>query len=899
VSNISYISPQSATVKELTLSILNKNDLAEFGNYIFVSSSSRSNRLLEQELLLEIDARGLWSSFQAPQYATLGSLPQSVLNIATEQLASSAACQLAWINALGQCAPRDVLQHLGVDIKSRSETLLLAQQLANFFSQLAAEQIDCGNLAADNTLGENEQAKFSLLQQIHSDYLSYLTAANLQDKDQTRQAALDSGDLVIGEHTKIVVLCVPEMSNFLRKLLAACGSQVEFIQLQFAHLTHAYDDFACVDCDVFTTPGSTLLSDANINFSVNPQEMVSSALLMLNNNEQQHSPEDVTFSLLEKQCAPFLSQSLGDFGVNVRSAVGGELENSLPVLLLKQLQAYLDTPSFDNGAALLVHPDLRPNPKLKAELDKYRQEKYPQLLPELYLAKLPDAVNIKSNGLAAAVIATRDFLLEVYGEIDINPEQNEESHRRAKSLETVASTLNELQVIDDSLSSDAKLNFNFTRSLDFLLHQCRGKKLSQRYDDQSIECLDWLELSLDPAPEMVVLGFNENYVPGKATNNMFIDAELADRLGMYGDKQRLARDSYILQSLAVVRKNAGGHLHLICGRTQNDGSPLLPSRLLFLCGDEDAYANAAEFSAEPVPPVAVSESPANERVLPRSKDNGVPQRVSVTSINNYLKSPYSFYLSNHLKLNSVVVNCDELNPMVYGNFTHSILQNFGNSDVRNSTNAADIADYLTTECHRLFDLRFSSPSAVIRAQAELLNNRFVSFATKQAARAADGWQIISSERNIPSGCKLFDSTFDISGIIDRIDRRDNEICLIDYKTPNSNTRYTQKSLFKNDLFTDLQLPLYFFLSDYLEDLKPHKVSLAYSLLTADSNDSGFVDLKFDEKHKQIAETQCREVFRNIEAQNWFVLGDSPFATDTEEALRGDSLLGVNTICEIA
>jgi hypothetical protein len=106
-------------------------------------------------------------------------------------------------------------------------------------------------------------------------------------------------------------------------------------------------------------------------------------------------------------------------------------------------------------------------------------------------------------------------------------------------------------------------------------------------------------------------------------------------------------------------------------------------------------------------------------------------------------------------------------------------------------------------------------------------------------------------------------------------------------------------LFKNDLFTDLQLPLYFFLSDYLEDLKPHKVSLAYSLLTANSNDSGFVDLKFDEKHKQIAETQCREVFRNIEAQNWFVLGDSPFATDTEEALRGDSLLGVNTICEIA
>jgi hypothetical protein len=121
--------------------------------------------------------------------------------------------------------------------------------------------------------------------------------------------------------------------------------------------------------------------------------------------------------------------------------------------------------------------------------------------------------------------------------------------------------------------------------------------------------------------------------------------------------------------------------------------------------------------------------------------------------------------------------------------------------------------------------------------------------------------------------------------------------LIDYKTPNGRSRYTNNALFKGDLFTDLQLPLYFFLSDNLKDLKSSKVSLAYALLTADSKDCGFTGLKFDDKHKLIAEAQCREIFTAIESKNWFVLGDSPFASATEEALRGDSLLGVTTHCD--
>jgi len=897
VSNISYISSQTPTIKGLTRDILKRNPAAELDNYIFVSSSSRSNRLLEQELLLEVENRELWSSFQAPQYATLGSLPHLVLDIATNQLASAAACQLAWVNALSHCAPAQALLHFGVDIKSRSETLLLAQQLSNFFSQLAAEQIDCQLLSENAELSASEQQKFALLAQIHGDYLVSLSAAKLQDKDKARQAALDNSDIVLDATTKIVVVCVPEMSNFQRKLLSLCDSQVEFVQLQFDHLTNAFDDFACVDCDVFTQPGNALLHDARLKFSANPQEMVERALLSLGTSDSKHSPEDVTFSLLEKQCAPFLSQALGAFDVDVRTAVGGDLESSLPVLLLKQLKAYLDHPSFDNGAALLVHPDLLPKPKLKAELDKYRQEEYPQLLPEMYLARLPEVVHVKTNGLNAAAAATRNFLLDVYGDIDINPGQNEESHRRAKGLEMIAATLSEVHSLDASLSNNPKLGFNFARSLDFILHQCRGKKLSQRYNDQSVECLDWLELSLDPAPEMVILGFNENYVPGQTASNMFMDSELAQRLGMYSDKHRLARDSYILQSLAAVRKNSGGHLHLICGRAQNDGSPLLPSRLLFMCSDHDAYANAAEFSTEPSPPVKAAERPASERVLPRNSNTESPLKVSVTAINNYLKSPYSFYLSNHLRLRSVDVNGDELNPMVYGNFAHAVMQNFGNSEVRNSVDAGEIAHYLRKESNRLFELRFTSPSAVIRAQVELLNTRFLDFSEKQAARAADGWKIISSERKLPPGCRLFDSKFDISGIIDRIDQRGDEICLIDYKTPNGKARYTKNALFKGDLFTDLQLPLYFFLSDNFKDLKSSKISLAYALLTADSKDCGFTSLKFDDKHKLIAEAQCREIFTAIESKNWFVLGDSPFAGATEEALRGDSLLGVTTHCD--
>ncbi|MDP6964180.1 MAG: PD-(D/E)XK nuclease family protein, partial [Planctomycetota bacterium] len=181
-------------------------------------------------------------------------------------------------------------------------------------------------------------------------------------------------------------------------------------------------------------------------------------------------------------------------------------------------------------------------------------------------------------------------------------------------------------------------------------------------------------------------------------------------------------------------------------------------------------------------------------------------------------------------------------------------------------------------------------NSLVKTQVELLKIRFKKFAKVQAKRAEDGWKILHCEYELPKGCRLFGSNFDISGKIDRIDVRDNEICLIDYKTPNDSKNY--KKIFRKNKFSDLQLPLYQFLSKFIEGGKYDgmRKSIAYFLLTANPNETDVYSIDFEEDERSAAEIQCTDIFEAINQQRWLELGKAPFASEAEKAIRGDSLL---------
>ncbi|MDP6962893.1 MAG: hypothetical protein QGF46_01870, partial [Planctomycetota bacterium] len=656
---ICYLTAQSHALKEVTSDLFKKHPLADFSKLIFVSSNSRSNRLLEQLILQEVDRKQLWQDFKAPKFARLGSLPEIILDYDDSNIASPAACHLAWINALSTVNPSEAKINLGVNIKSPSETLILSELLAQFILRLESEQMCCKVMGLEHADNETESKRMLFLHSLYIKYLEFLEQAGLSDKHQLRRLALDQAKVKLEDDLRIVLVCIPELSKFQKSLLSNCDEQLDIYQFKFPHLQSPYDEFGCVIPDKFISNECVPLNNTNVVFAENPREMVKKAINAIQHSSNKIAPEDISFSVLEKDCEPLLSEELSKFELNLRSAVGIELSRSLVVQLLQDLHNYLADPSFNNAKALLNHPDLCFAPELTKNLNLHQQQHLPTQLPGAFINKLPKIVSQNTTGLHQGITAVQSFLSEVYGDLKINPEQSDDSHLQARALQTVDALIDELLQIAPLLSEDPKLRFNLRRCIAFLLHQCKNKFLPPRHIENSVENLDWLELNLDPATYKVIIGFNENYVPGKFSNIPFVSNEMALKCEFYSERQRLARDSFTLQSLVAVNSKDDSNLHLIVGHSNNEGSILLPPRLLFLGDTEKSYSNIEKYSAEQVPPLSSPAPPPQTRALPTS-NHGTPERVSVTAVNTFLRSPYSFYLNYILKLKSPQSDCNEL-----------------------------------------------------------------------------------------------------------------------------------------------------------------------------------------------------------------------------------------------
>src|SRR5690606_9072974 len=66
----------------------------------------------------------------------------------------------------------------------------------------------------------------------------------------------------------------------------------------------------------------------------------------------------------------------------------------------------------------------------------------------------------------------------------------------------------------------------------------------------------------------------------------------------------------------------------------------------------------------------------------------------VTELRDYLASPYRYYLRHILKLKTAGDAIDELDGAAFGVLLHDVLQKFGQSEFKDSTQAAEIANFL-------------------------------------------------------------------------------------------------------------------------------------------------------------------------------------------------------------
>ena len=125
-------------------------------------------------------------------------------------------------------------------------------------------------------------------------------------------------------------------------------------------------------------------------------------------------------------------------------------------------------------------------------------------------------------------------------------------------------------------------------------------------------------------------------MPEAVVGDAFLPESLREQLGLKTNPARLARDAYLLHTLAAARSR-NGRLELLLAKTSAAGDPLRPSRLLLRCHDAELPERVAWLfrelpATQPNVPWRRAWKLAPRRVAP-------PARVAVTGLRAWLTVP--------------------------------------------------------------------------------------------------------------------------------------------------------------------------------------------------------------------------------------------------------------------
>jgi ATP-dependent helicase/nuclease subunit B len=439
----------------------------------------------------------------------------------------------------------------------------------------------------------------------------------------------------------------------------------------------------------------------------------------------------------------------------------------------------------------------------------------------------------------------------------------------------------------------------------------RSERLQTPAHEDAITLNGWLEAPWLTDERLVLCGLIEGRLPQSLDGDPFLPDSIRPALGLSHNAQRLARDAYLLASLAAA--HPGEHLRLLYSKYNSEGDPNKPSRLLLRTPLEALPARVRH----------VTKASASERARPRRQTDWRWQlpgelptvdKISPTQFEAYLACPFRFCLEKVMGYKSAPEASHEMDAAVFGNLIHKTLENFGleviptgkamlqldESAIRKRTQ-----QLLEQEAKAQFG---AQPAPAVQVQLASASARLNAFARIQAECFAEGWQILEVERKLDADGDhpLTIGSLKLSGIIDRIEQHSvtGALRVMDYKTFSAvktpaQTHFAPEShnwlpaalidrsaagdsrppavqeggrlspnaagsKLKNKTWKNLQLPLYRKILEhwYPGECAAHAPETAYFVLPSDPNESGIYP--FDElaetmnPHAYTAALACAE-----------------------------------------
>jgi len=881
-----------------------RGSVADMSNAIVVLPGRRAARRLLEILVEQAERHGLLLS--PPTLETVGRLPEHLYR-AKHPFAIDLTQQLAWARVLRD-ADRNRLLRV-VAAPSAADDIVgwldLAQLVWQLHTELAADGLDFRDVAERGRELETfaEAERWATLRQLQTAYLATLDSLQLWDVQTARLVAIQQHECQTDRD--VIVLGAVDMTITLRQMLAQAAQRVTVLVHAPPAWADRFDDDGCLLPDAWATARIPLDAD-QVRLADGPAETADMLARCLAEFDGRYRADEITIGLADEKITPYVVRQLQECGIAARSAVGAASAESAPLRLLAAVEAYLRSGRYAEFAALVRHPDVSawverghvPAGWLE-RLDDYYSRHLQARLSGDWLGDDAQTRVVRQVYQRVELLLepfrspgrpwdqwnepVRQLLLQVYGDRAWDREQ--ESDRVC--LEAFGQINDVLRLVQTKIPAALMPTVDAATAIQLTLRQLQTASVSSRFDPEAIELLGWLELPLDDAPALVVCSFNEGYVPSSVNADAFLPNALRGRLGLQDNARRYARDAYALSVLLASRQR----LDLIVARHDSQGDPLTPSRLLFATDREQIARRALRFFSAPPPQHELP--PLAGRLMPGGAASGVSgfvvppptplpepiRELPVTAFREYLACPYRFYLRRVLKLQSSDDAAEELDGGLFGSLVHDVLRQFGAGPCRDSTDPAEIRQYLREMLERGTVNQFGQHVlASVQVQLEQLRLRLDAFAEKQAERAAAGWAIESTEgqerEHTDAVLDVDGEPMVLRGRIDRIDvhRETGQRAILDYKSSDA-AKTPEKAHQRGGEWVDLQLPLYRHLvrSQGIEG----PVQLGYVSLPKDVEKVEFCMAQWTEADLAAADEVARQVVRGIRAERFWPPTDPP------------------------
>ncbi|MDP6469217.1 MAG: PD-(D/E)XK nuclease family protein [Pirellulaceae bacterium] len=886
---------------------------------IVVTPAARAGRRL-LEILVQRAAQDRLL-LTPPTIETVGRLPEQ-LYPPKRPFANELTQRFTWSSALQSAAQETVLPV--IPNPPACDEVMAWAELADMLRQLHVELAGDGLAFADvaerlaETPGHPDQQRWSSLEKLQSAYLRRLDDLQLWDRQTARLEAIKRNEC--DTDRDIVLVGTVDMNLAVRQMLDQVAQHVVALVAAPQAWRERFDSHGCLAPDKWNDI-DVPLDAAQVRVCDGPADQANAVAAAIASYKGRYRADEIAVGFPDEQLVPDVERVLARHGVPSRWGPGRSLRETAPYLLLEALADFLDRGRFQELASLVRHPDMQfwlrgrgINANALAELDDYYNQHLPGRLVGQWLgpalkheqmSAIEQAVSEMTRDLAGQPRGLAQWcqsILNCLAMVYANRELDRENDADQSTLTTCRHIRNTLLEME-SIPSKLNVRLSACDSIRLLLGLVATQPVPRVMGASAVELLGWLELPLDDAPALVVTTLNERFVPSSVTSDLFLPNALRNRLGLIDNARRYARDAYALCLLLGTRTS----LHLLVGRRNRDGDPLIPSRLLFTGDDQSVAQRAMTFFA----PLTTSRhnSPAIARAasssdmapstleIPRPQPLTEPlKRLTITSFRDYLSCPYRFYLKHVLRLRSSDDAARELSPLAFGNLAHEALRRFGEGASRESSDVDEIRRALNHELDVLVRTTYGQHVLpFVRVQIEQLRFRLNAFAQHQADWFAAGWRIEHTE--VPDANQdpaTFDVDGEIIGLTGRMDRIDvhhetGQRVIFDYKTSDTGNS-PEKTHQQGGRWTDLQLPLYRHLATAIGISEP--VQLGFVTLPKDTTQVAFILAKWTTADLEAADATAREVVRQIRQEIFWPPVDPPprfseeFATICQDGVFG-------------